>query len=199
MNKDEKNKKTSELDYIYSQAEREGGELQTDNLLMNPKDMGSVARDIDYKIEMQDSLVESIGVINNMSELYLSESETILNNKYIKNKVLTDANNLADMLFLQKIAKRAIIKQMEQIDSGEGSPRHYETLYNGMKEIRENIKQSTVTTSTMEGFYKQIREDLGLEKRINDVDGEENTQTKSVTNQRDLNDKLDQILKKKNS
>jgi hypothetical protein len=127
-----------------------------------------------------------------MSDLYLNSNDALLKNKYIRNKVLTDAQNLADMFFLQKIAKRAITKQMEQIDSGEGSPRHYETLYNGMKEIRENIKQSTMTTSTMEGFYKQLRDDLGIEETIGDND---ETNKGNITNQQDLNDKLDDIIK----
>jgi hypothetical protein len=192
MTKDEKNKKESELDYIFQQAESEGGEIDSDNLLMNTDDQEIEMSEVDYNEEMNSAYGESVGIIENMSDLYLNSNDALLKNKYIRNKVLTDAQNLADMFFLQKIAKRAITKQMEQIDSGEGSPRHYETLYNGMKEIRENIKQSTMTTSTMEGFYKQLRDDLGIEETIGDND---ETNKGNITNQQDLNDKLDDIIK----
>jgi hypothetical protein len=196
MKKEEKEKKENELDYIYNQAETEGGNIEPNGLLMESDEISEdfEPSDIDYDDELQSSYDESKEIIENMSELYLDSNEEILSNKYIKNKVLTDAQNLADMFFLQKIAKRAITKQMQQIDAGEGTPRHYETLYNGMKEIRENIKQSTVTTSTMEGFYKQMREDLGLKDRL-DSDVSEALEEGNITTTRDLNDKLNDIIK----
>ena len=106
------------------------------------------------------------------------------------------------MLFLQKMAKKAIITQLEQMDQGDLTPRHYETFYQGLKEIRENIKQATSTQSMMESFYKTIREDLGM---TGNIGGDGTTKSVEETSEESLdfntmdpdtlNAKLDEIMK----
>lgn len=202
MTEDEKKKLEEQLDFLYNQSKTEGGELiNPEDMVGTPSMFGVEPEDneMDYKEEMKTSFVESKEVLQNMAAMYLDEKEELISNNYIKNKVLNDAQNLSDMSFLQKIAKRAIVKQMEQIEMGEATPRHYETLAIMMREIRENIKQSTVTVSTMEGFYKQIRTDLGLNVTINAVEGEGETENKNIITTDNLNTKLDEILKKRNS
>lgn len=201
MTEDEKKKLEEQLDYLYNESKSEGGELiNPEDMMATPSMFGVEAEDneMDYKEEMKTSFVESKEVLQNMAAMYLDEKEELISNNYIKNKVLNDAQNLSDMSFLQKIAKRAIVKQMEQIEMGEATPRHYETLAIMMREIRENIKQSTVTVSTMEGFYKQIRTDLGLNVTISAVEGEGENENKNIITTDNLNTKLDEILKKRN-
>ena len=133
-----------------------------------------------------------------MSALYLDDNEELLDNNYIKKKIENDAENLSDIKFLQNITKTAIVKQMKQIEQGDVTPRHFETLYGGMKEMRENIKQSTTTINTMEGFYKQLRDDLGLKENIGaDLEIEEgDAVNNNVIDQKSLNARLDEIIKK---
>ena len=66
----------------------------------------------------------------------------------------------------KKQFEKKFMEQIEQIEVGDGTPRHYETLSIMMREIRENIKQSTMTVSTMERFYKDIRSDSGMNDQI---------------------------------
>ncbi len=196
MTEEEKKKMEEQLDFLYNESKSEGGEINNPSGLIATPDMFGVNtedNEMNYKEEMKTSFYESKEVLENMASMYLDEKEELINNNYIKNKVLNDAQNLSDMSFLQKIAKRAIIKQMEQIEMGEATPRHYETLAIMMREIRENIKQSTVTVSTMEGFYKQIRVDMGLNETVNSSESESNKPDIITTN--DLNTKLDEIIK----
>ncbi len=197
MNKEEKNKKENELDYLYDNSLSEGGELDTSNIMGGIDDFTDEEYEAhDFEGEMVEIYNDSKDVIGNMSSLYLDENEELLENPYIKKKIQSDAQNLADMTFLQNIAKMAIIKQMKQIEQGDVTPRHFETLYGGMKEIRENIKQATVTVNTMEGFYKELRDDLGLKEQIGDI-SEESGENKNVVDQKNLNMQLEEILKKR--
>ncbi len=196
MTDEEKKKLENQLDFLYNESKSEGGTLENpEGLVANPEMFGvdKTDNEMDYKEEMKTSFYESKEVLENMASMYLDNKEELINNNYIKNKVLNDAQNLSDMSFLQKIAKRAIIKQMEQIEMGEATPRHYETLAIMMREIRENIKQSTVTVSTMEGFYKTLRVDMGLNQQIN-TEITESSKTDIIT-ANDLNSKLDEIIK----
>jgi hypothetical protein len=201
MTDEEKKKLEEELNIFYEQSKMEGGDLENpEKLLANPEMFGinRTDDDIDYKEEMKLSFYESKEILENMASMYLDSKEELISNNYIKNKVLNDAQNLSDMSFLQKIAKRAIVKQMQQIEMGEATPRHYETLGILMREIRENIKQSTLTVSTMEGFYQKIRNDIGLGNEIKSIESAEENKTE-ITTVNNINDKLEEILKKRNS
>ena len=200
MTDEEKKKLEEQLDFLYTESKTEGGNLDNPEELIADVSIFGVNKsdnEINYKEEMESAFYESKEVLENMASMYLDGEEKLLNNKYIKNKVLNDAQNLSDMRFLQKIAKRAIIKQMEQLEMGEATPRHYEMLSVMMREIRENIKQSTVTVTTMEGFYKEMRIDMGLNKELKLNEGENSIKTDIVTTN-DLNSRLEDILKNRN-
>jgi len=200
MTDEEKKKLEEQLDFLYTESKTEGGNLDNPEELIADVSIFGVNKsdnEINYKEEMESAFYESKEVLENMASMYLDGEEKLLNNKYIKNKVLNDAQNLSDMRFLQKIAKRAIIKQMEQLEMGEATPRHYEMLSVMMREIRENIKQSTVTVTTMEGFYKEMRIDMGLNKELKLNEGETSIKTDIVTTN-DLNSRLEDILKNRN-
>lgn len=200
MTEEERKKYEEQLDFLYNESKSEGGDLDNPEGLVATADMFGVNtedNEMNYKEEMKTSFYESKEVLENMASMYLDDNPKLTQNNYIKNKVLNDAQNLSDMSFLQKIAKRAIVKQMEQIEMGEATPRHYETLAIMMREIRENIKQSTVTVSTMEGFYKQIRTDMGLNETVNSVDAESSKPEIMTAN--DINSKLDDIIKNRSN
>ncbi len=202
MTEDEKKKLEEQLSYLYNESKSEGGELQNpEGLIANSSTFGleEGSNEMDYKEEMKTSYYESKEVLENMAAMYLDDKQELIQNNYIKNKVLNDAQNLSDMSFLQKIAKRAIVKQMEQIEMGEATPRHYETLAIMMREIRENIKQSTVTVSTMEGFYKQLRVDMGLNQQISAGELSNEPQKTDIITANDVHSRLDEIIKNRSN
>lgn len=199
MNKKEKEQKVISLEELYEMSEMESA-VNTENLLLNPellKDPQNAITlsDVDYNKEMEEVLDDSTKVVGNMASLYFDDNENILSNKYIKDKIRTDAQNLSDLVFLQKMAKKTIIKQMEQVEDAEGSPRLYETMFQGMREIREIIKQSTTMTSTMQTFYKDLFNDL-KEKNSAELNIEEKKEEANIMTASDLNNKLDEIMKK---
>lgn len=194
MKKDEKERKMSELDDLYEQAELtpniSNTELMDYNVLSNVQ-----MSDVNYDEEVKKTYDDSLNVVKNMAALYFDDNENILTNNYIKDKIRTDAKNLSDLVFLQEMAKKTIIKQFEQVDLAEASPRLFETMFQGMKEIREIIKQSSSVTSTMQNFYKELYNDL-LERKKDDLNIEENnSSTGTILNMNDLNKKLDEMCK----
>lgn len=201
-----KNKKRKEeLEKLFEEAQGIDGDLSSE-LIANPEDLVDIEemKEHDYYADLEESIKESKEVVDSMARLYFNDDDNILNHSYLKKKREHDAINHSDMLFLQKMAKKAIIKQLEQMDQGELSPRHFETFYNGLREVRENIKQSTSTQSTMEAFYKTIREDLGLsgnignaETKPKDEEDYDNFDLNSLDPQK-LNDVLKELEKKKN-
>lgn len=198
MNKEEKKQKENDLDYLYDNAIKEGGKLEdTENMLLNPdilKTADVSLHDTDYDKDLEDALTESISTVRSLAELYLSGNEDIINNPYIQKKIQKDAQNLADMQFLQTIGRKAIIKQVQSIeDADAASPRHFETLYGGFKEIRENIKQSTLTSSTVEDFYLKLKKDLDIQTKP--VEGSEE-QKGTIISADNLNSILENAIKK---
>lgn len=193
MNKEERKKKENELDNLYNQSMSEGG---MDESLM--ADYSNFTDDEyvehDYESDIDEIYNESKEVVANMSSMYLDNNEELLQNNYIKKKIENDASNLSDIRFLQNITKKALIKQLKMIEQGDVTPRHFETLYGGMREMRENIKQSTTTVNVMEGFYRQLRDDLGMADNIGGNVSEETEN--NIIDQKTLNNRLDEILKK---
>ncbi len=192
MTSEEKKKLEEQLDFLYNESKNEGGDIQEPgDLMANAEIFGVIdADDMDFDEEIKNSFYDSKETLESMAGFYLGDNASLAESNYTKNKVLNDAQNLSDMRFLQKIARRAVIKQMTHIQMGDATPRHYETLYMGMREMRENIKQSTTTMSTMEGFYKQMRADAGMEEKVGTVEATEI----NITTTNDLNNKLEVIM-----
>lgn len=160
-----------ELDKLYNEAMAATPSLQGTFSLAEPDDLGiddelEKFEIYDYEQDMREALVEGIETVDHMAGLYLNGNSELVEHPYIKKKRLYDAVNQADMMFVQKMAKKALIMQAKQIDMGDATPRHYETFYAGLREVRENIKQLTTTQQQMEGFYKMLRGDLGMSEKI---------------------------------
>lgn len=195
------NDKINELDSLYDLAKVEGGNLTDSIPLMNPDDINphdaNVIYSEDFDAIQKETLEKSKCVIHNMAELYFDNNQTILDNKYIKNKIDNDAQNLSDLTFLQNIAKKAIIKQMQQIDVSDSSPRLFETMFQGMKEVQNIIKQSTIMTSTMQNFYKELNNDLKEHVgEHTDIEMGSDKEEHNIYNTTDLNNKLEELIAK---
>ena len=204
MSNDQKKNKINELEKLFEEASL--NEPIVGDLIANPQDLVNDEEiNHDYEQDLKDASDDSKEIVDSMASLYLNDNEKILNHPYLQKKRTNDSGNYADMVFLQTIAKKAIIKQLQQMDQGDLSPRHFETFYNGMKEIRENIKQATVTQSTMEDFYKTIRGDLGMTGHIGGQETQDEvideTQDENLdlnmADAKDLNSQIDEILRQR--
>jgi hypothetical protein len=165
MTKDEKKAFEEQMDAFYTQPSTTHVLKNTENMIATPDTFGvsdieiSFDDEVNYEQEMINIVEDSTRTLNNMAQMYLEDLPDVLESEYIKDKIKIDANNLANINLLQVIYKRAIVKQIQQVERGDVSPRHYEQLALMGREMRETIKQSTLTTSTMESLYKSIRTD----------------------------------------
>jgi hypothetical protein len=204
MTNEEKRKYEEQLDFLYNESKTESGELYDTDELVATSDMFGIELtdddEIDYKQEQEDLFIESKIRLTNMASLYLDDNPIVLKNKYIKNKIDGDARNLADMNFLQIISKRTLVKQMQQMEMGEFSPRHIETMSMMVKEMRENIKQSTTMTVAVESTYKEVKNDI-LTNKITSAELQENISIGSKSAKSDivttnnLNDYIENLKK----
>jgi hypothetical protein len=199
MSNEEKKKKIEELDQLFSDA-------QSSPNLQNPMELMATLEDLpdlpevalyDYDTDISEAAEEGKDVVENMAGLYLNNNEEVLSHPYIKKKIQHDAMNHGDMIFLRKMAHRALIMQLKQMDLGDTTPRHFETFYAGLREMREINKQSTATQSVVESFYKTLKDDLGIQEKPMS-DSVENTEDSNITDQKVLNNKLNELLGKMN-
>ncbi len=151
-----------------------------------------------YDKDINESRTEGSSVIENMANLYLGTTPEVLNHPYIKKKKEHDANNQADMLFLKKMAMRALIIQLKQMDMGDTSHRNFETFYTGLKEIRDIVKQSTSTQNLQETFYKQLKDDLGIQGQPAITEGTSGTgNSGNISDSKSLNDTIKRMMEKR--
>ncbi len=198
-NQDRKNK-ISELESLYQEALNSSvPEAQVVNELSNLAQKLPEIELYDYDKDIKESKQEGNQVIENMANLYLGTTPDVLNHPYIKKKKEHDAINQADMLFLKKMAMRALIIQLKQMDMGDTSHRNFETFYTGLKEIRDIVKQSTSTQNLQETFYKQLKEDLGITTQPTvSTDGSNGTGNNgNITDAKSLNETIRRMMEKK--
>jgi hypothetical protein len=207
MSKEEREEYERQLNQSFDTIKRENSldNNTLDGLIATPDRLGvDVTQKSSMDVIEENMYAESLVTVTNMARLYLSD-ENLLSNEYIKDKIKNNAADLSDMKFLQYISKMVIKKQVEQIELGEASPRFFETLSLHMKETRDSIKQSTLTINTMEKFYLELRQSLGIEGDINAKTPSENdnieegqiTESKSTgVNTQDLQSHLKEIIKR---
>lgn len=206
MNKKEREEYEKQLNQSFDTIKQENKleDYVTNGLIATPEQLGiDPSQKSNMDIVEENMYNESLVTVTNMARLYLSD-ENLLSNEYIKDKIKNNASDLSDMKFLQYISKMVIKKQVEQIEMGEASPRFFETLSLHMKETRDSIKQSTLTINTMEKFYLELRQSLGIEGDIkasssNDDDieeGEIKESKSSGINTQDLQAHLKELVKR---
>jgi len=193
MTKEDRERIEKELSDVYDDASTNGVKVDnTFNLLATMQDLGNDLEALEihnYDADVVETMQEGVETVDAMAELYLNNNKELLSNPYIVKKRMHDASNQADILFLQKITKKAIVMQLKAMDLGDNSPRHFETFYNGIKELRENIKHASVTQNQMEGFYKQIRTDLGIatDPIGKEIEQDSNTPKHNIVDPKNLN------------
>lgn len=154
----------------------------------------------DYDAELDEIQTRSQAIINNLVRLYLGDNEALLNHEYIARKRDKDADYFAKLDFLVGASQRTLINIMREIDMGAATPRMFEVLSMLQKEMRENIKLSSSNLSNIESFYKNMREDLGLQQQPQNVPVVQEVQAATqpdghILNHADLNKQVDEWLK----
>jgi hypothetical protein len=153
----------------------------------------------DYETDMTFAEDKSEDVIESLVDLYLGDSETIKNHPYIIQKMKQDMEDYADSRFLSMMAKKLMLQNLKQIDSGDNGARMYEVATKLMGEIREINKDSRSSRSEIESFYKELRQDMGLNEISNSTDKvDEEEDTGIIIDTAKLSKQVDDILKGKN-
>lgn len=199
MKKNDKDKKRLEDEFEQLQNERpdiDPGQYMVTSEQM--PDFGKIEI-YDYNKDLLETRENSTIIIGKLVDLYIPE---IKNHDYIKYKMKEDARVYANSQFLERMSEKLLIQQLKQIDSGDTSARIFEVVNQTMKEIRDNNKDGRNARTEIEQMYKKIREDLGLNDLSSIVDkGEEvkstNDSDSRVIDTNELNDKLEEILKKR--
>jgi hypothetical protein len=123
----------------------------------------------DYDSDLTASTQQSMGVLESLIDLYLSDVPELKRHPYIRNKMKEDAMVYAESIFLTKMTRKAFLNQMKQVDNGDNSARMHEVVNQTIGQIRENSKFLSNQRTELEKFYKTLRKDLGL----NDIENPE--------------------------
>lgn len=151
-------------------------------------DIEFVAHDYDRDIELVK--IEAKDTLECLANLYLSENN--MSNKNIYKIIKDDASQLADLNFSIKMARKALINCMTQLDMGVNDPEMYKSVALFQKEMRDTIKQTYDLQKKMKDFYKELKTELseinvGMEEIV-DSDQDEYT---VIGDPKLLNDLLD--------
>lgn len=102
-------------------------------------------------------------IIDSISVFYLTE-DVVETDPYIKEKCFVDKITISNLLFQMKTAEHAIIKLLEEIDSGNMHPRSFEVLASLQKSKMEIVKHLAQFMVIMENNYKSLKEDYRVKK-----------------------------------
>jgi hypothetical protein len=127
---------------------------------------------LDYHTVKAQSDIASRDIVDAISEFYL-DPESIERINYVKQKTNVDKITVSNLLFQMKTAEHAIIKLLEEIDSGNLHPRTFEVLASLQRSKMEIVKHLAQFMIIMEGNYKNLRDDYRFKKAENNtVEGE---------------------------
>lgn len=190
----EKNRLKDEFDLLQSSND---DDFDFSEHLADPEDLPDLGEiDIyDYDSDLTASTQQSMGVLESLVDLYLSDVPQLKAHPYIRNKMKEDAMVYAESIFLSKMTRKAFLNQMKQVDNGDNSARMHEVVNQTIGQIRENSKFLSNQRTELEKFYKTLRKDLGL----NDIENpevlksqqkasKENEDDGSIMDNRKLND-----------
>ena len=194
-----KDKKT-DLEKQFQNIKNSAPPINPGNHLVEDEDMPDFGEIeiYDYESDVLDSLEVATDVIDSLADLYLGDDEKIKNHRYIQNKMADDAEHYAEAKLLSKITRKTLIQILRQVDNGDNSARMYEVVNQTIKSQQDNNKYLSGVKTDIEKFYRGIRKDLGLtelgESPAVEGTGEEGG---NIIDTRDLNDQINDILKKK--
>lgn len=150
-------------------------DLDPDDLLP-PIDMLDGIQDIevfDYEKELKEIQVDCNETLECLSNLYLNADD--IETKNIHNIIKNDASALADLKFTLSCSKRGMVNLMRNIDMGINDPELYKSLSMIQKEIRDTIKLVFDIQKKMKDFYKDIKEEIKVINKGNELEPDEAT------------------------
>lgn len=193
----ERNRLQDEFDQIQS----EGGEFDISKHLAKPEDLPDLGeiQIYDYDSDITVSSQQSMGVLESLVDLYLSDIPQLKEHPYIENKMKEDALVYAESIFLTKMTRKNFLSQLRQIDNGDNSARMHEVVNQTIGQIRENSKFLSVQRTELEKFYKTLRKDLGYNEIENSEikkseESEEDSKDGSIVDNRSLNEMIKQAM-----
>lgn len=116
---------------------------------------------LDYETVKIDSDSTAKNIVDSIAEFYLNMN-IITEIPYVTQKNLVDKITVSNLLFQMKTAEHAIIKLLEEIDSGNTHPRTFEVLSSLQRSKMEIVKHLAQFMVIMEQNYKNLREDYRI-------------------------------------
>lgn len=180
----------------FEQIQSEGGEFDISKHLAKPEDLPDLGEIeiYDYDSDLTVSSQQSMGVLESLVDLYLSDIPQLKEHPYIKNKMKEDAMVYAEGLFLQRMTRKNFLSQLRQVDNGDNSARMHEVVNQTIGQIRENSKFLMGQRTDFEKFWKTLRKDMGYNEIENpdmkqaEVANEDNQSDGEIMDSRKLNE-----------
>lgn len=114
----------------------------------------------DYDHDLKVASSKASELLQGLVDLYLGDMPDIREHPYIKSKQREDATIYAELLFIQKMSRKALLSQMRQVDNGDNSSRMHDVVTTTIKTIRENAEFSSVQRTKLEKYYRDFRNDM---------------------------------------
>jgi hypothetical protein len=200
---EERNRLQDEFDQIQS----ESGEIDFSKHLAGPGDLPDLGEIeiYDYDTDLTVASQQSIGVLESLVDLYLSDIPQLKEHPYIKNKMKEDAMVYAEGIFLQKMTRKNFLSQLRQVDNGDNSARMHEVVNQTIGQMRENSKFLMSQRTDFEKFWKTLRKDMGYneienpEMKASEELAQNNNSEGVITNNRDLNELIKKAMMNKDN
>jgi hypothetical protein len=190
----------------FDQIQSENSEFDISKHLARPEDLPDLGEIelYDYDADLTVSMQQSMGVLESLVDLYLSDIPKLKDHNYIKNKMREDATVYAEALFLAKMTRKNFLSQLKQVDNGDNAARMHEVVNQTIGQIRENSKFLLTQRTELEKFYKTLRKDLGYNeienpevKKAEEEQSNEESTDGMVMDNRKLNDLIKNAMTKK--
>jgi hypothetical protein len=190
----------------FEQIQSEGTDFDISKHLAKPEDLPNLGEIeiYDYDSDLTTSSQQSMGVLESLVDLYLSDIPQLKDHPYIKNKMKEDAMVYAEAIFLTKMTRKNFLSQLRQIDNGDNSARMHEVVNQTIGQIRENAKFLSGQRTDLEKFYKTLRKDMGYNEienpdiKTDEADGQ-SAKDGVITSNRDLNELIKKAMLNKDS
>jgi hypothetical protein len=191
----------------FEQIQSEGGEFDISKHLARPEDLPDLGEIeiYDYDTDLTVASQQSMGVLESLVDLYLSDIPQLKEHPYIKNKMKEDAMVYAEGIFLQKMTRKNFLSQLRQVDNGDNSARMHEVVNQTIGQMRENSKFLMSQRTDFEKFWKTLRKDMGYneienpEMKASEELAEQASSEGVITNNRDLNELIKKAMMNKDN
>jgi hypothetical protein len=191
----------------FEQIQSEGGEFDISKHLARPEDLPDLGEIeiYDYDTDLTVASQQSMGVLESLVDLYLSDIPQLKEHPYIKNKMKEDAMVYAEGIFLQKMTRKNFLSQLRQVDNGDNSARMHEVVNQTIGQMRENSKFLMSQRTDFEKFWKTLRKDMGYneienpEMKASEELAEQTSSEGVITNNRDLNELIKKAMMNKDN